>query len=98
VLEKTKPNFYLSGMSAVMSKMGNDYLTPAGPLEIIAGGGLNNSDIEQALSLSVRDAHMASLFEMVPDFVPRLWWESPDWQPRLAKDSLALLEGKVVIK
>ena len=88
---------YLSGMQAVMVRIKNDALIPAGPLEILAGGGLTNNDIDKILSLSVRDAHVASLFETVPDVAP---WvaKTPDWKRQLAVDCCPLLEDKVVIK
>jgi hypothetical protein len=96
-LDKVNPNFYLSGMSAVMTRAQDDFLLPAGPAEIIAGNGLNTEDIERILSLSVRDAHLASLFEMFPDFTPWLS-KTSDWKTRLAKKLLQRLDGKVVIK
>jgi hypothetical protein len=88
---------YLSGMQAVMVRINNEALIPAGPLEIIAGGGLTERDIEKILSLAVRDAHLASLFETVPDVAP---WaiESPAWKKDLAEDCYPLLAEKVVIK
>jgi hypothetical protein len=96
-VEKVKANFYLSGMLAAMIVIENDFIIPAGPLEIISKGGIKNEDIEKILSLTVRDAHLASLLETLPDFAPMLI-KSQDWKYQVAKDSLSLLEGKVVIK
>jgi len=96
-VEKIDSNFYLSGMLAVMTLIENDLMVPAGPLEILSKGGIKTDDIEKILSIKVRDAHLASLLETLPDFIP--WMsKSSDWKSRLAKDSLGLLEGKVVIK
>jgi len=88
---------YLSGMQAVMIRVKEDALVPAGPVEIIAGGGLTDKDINKILSLSVKDAHLASLFETIPDFVP---WviKSPSWKEQLALDCFRILERRVVIK
>jgi hypothetical protein len=88
---------YLSGMQAVMVRIDEDTLVPAGPIEIIAGGGLTDDNIQQILSLTVRDAHLASLFETVPDIVP---WaiKMPDWKKQLAIDCCRILRGSVVIK
>jgi hypothetical protein len=97
ILEKSNPNFYLSGMSAVMTCIENDFLVPAGPAEIIAGNGLSDKDIDRVFSLSVRDAHMASMYELLDDFTPWLL-RNPELKKRIAKDSLRILEGKVVIK
>lgn len=96
-VEMVDVNFYLSGMLAVMCCIEDDYLVPAGPLEIIATGGLKCEDIEKILSIKIRDAHLASLLETLPDFVPWML-KSPDWKRRVAQDSLRLLEGNVVIK
>ena len=96
-VEKIESNFYLSGMLPVMALLDNEFIIPAGPLEIMAGGGLKNGDIEKMLSIKVRDAHIASLLETLPDFIPWIL-KSSDWKGRLAKDSLSRLEGKVVIK
>jgi hypothetical protein len=97
ILEKVNPNFYLSGMSAVMSSIDNKFLVPAGPAEIIAGDGLSERDIDQIYSLSVRDAHLASLYELLSDFTPWLL-KTPEFKKRLAENSLNILQGKVVIK
>jgi hypothetical protein len=96
-VEKVESNFYLSGMLPVMTIVENDFIVPAGPVEIAAGGGLTNDDIETMLSIKVRDAHLAALLETLPDFIPWLS-KTSDWKSRLAKDSLRRLEGKVVIK
>jgi hypothetical protein len=96
-VENIDSNFYLSGMLAVMTRIENDMMVPAGPLEIISKGRIKNDDIEKILSIKVRDAHLASLLETLPDFVPSML-KTSDWKNRLTKDSLRLLEGKVVIK
>ncbi|MFC1821811.1 hypothetical protein ACFL9T_03830 [Thermodesulfobacteriota bacterium] len=88
---------YLSGMQAVMVRIKDDALIPAGPLEIFAGGGLTDEDIQQILSMTVRDAHLASLFETVPDVAPWII-KTPDWNKQLAADCFRLLEERVVIK
>ena len=97
VLDKVNPNFYLSGMVAIMTKIEDEFLVPAGPAEIIAGNGLNDKDIDAILSLSIRDAHLASLYELLDDFTPWLL-RTPELKKHLARDSLRILKGKVVIK
>ncbi len=90
-------NFYLDCMVTVMSKTENGYLIPAGTTEIIAGGGINKNDIEQMLSLNVREAHLAGLFETDSGALPpesRL----PGWKKQLAADCSRLLKGKIVVK
>lgn len=66
LVEQVETGSYLSGMQTVMTG-DTDSLVPAGPIEIIAGGGLTDEDLDQILSLSVREAHLASLFETVAD-------------------------------
>jgi hypothetical protein len=92
-----KSNFYLSGMLPVMTLIENELMVPAGPAEIIAGGGLGPIDIEKVLSVTVRDAQIASLLETLPDFVPWLA-KSTDWKSQIANDSLKRLEGNVLIR
>jgi len=88
-------NFYLQGMLAIMRKTEHGYL-PAGPIEIIAGGGITNKDIEQMLSLTVREAHLAALFETGPDGVPSELLPE-NWKKHLAIDCSRILKDKVVI-
>jgi hypothetical protein len=97
LVEGVTSDTYLSGMQAVMVRINEDALVPAGPIEIIAGGGLTDDDIQQILSLTVRDAHLASLFETVPDIIP---WaiKMPDWKKQLAIDCCRILGERVVIK
>ena len=90
-------NVYLSGMTAVMTKICYDLLIPAGPVEILAGGGLRPDDIERLQSLTVRDAHLSAMFETLPD-LPLLATQTPDWKTKLAADASRLLNNRVVIK
>jgi hypothetical protein len=84
-------------MQAVMVRADNDALIPAGPGEIISGGGLSEEEIEKILSLTVREAHIASLLETVPD-VTSPPPESANWKTSLARDCHRLLENRIVIK
>lgn len=87
---------YLSGMQAVMVRADNTHLIPAGPLQIIAGGGISTEE-EQILRLTVREAHLAGLFETAPDaFRPDLLPKG--WQKQLARDCHELLGRRVVVK
>lgn len=95
LVEGTETSSYLSGMQTVMVGE-TDALIPAGPVEIIAGGGLSDQDLNQILSLSVRDAHLASLFETVDDIAP-LVDEKRQLKQALAKYCW-LLRNKVVVK
>ena len=93
-----RSDLYLSGMLSVMTSMGNNgRIAPAGPLEIIAGGGLSMEDIDKMMALSVRDAHLAGLIEIIPDAVMPNTLDS-NWKHRLALDCSCLLSEKVIIK
>ena len=73
------------------------YLIPAGPVEILAGGGIGKDDIERLRSLTVRDAHIGALSDTMPD-LPNWVAPTPKWKTHLAADIARLLEYKIVIK
>jgi hypothetical protein len=97
LVSNVSTNTYLSGMIAVMTKVDNDYLIPAGPIEILAAGGFNKKDIEKIQSLTVRDAHICALSDTIDDLP---FWKAPTsrWKTYLAKDIARLLENKIIIK
>lgn len=97
LVAKVPTDSYLSGMLTVMTRIKDGGLIPAGPLEIIAGGRLTGDDFEKMLSISVRNAHLAALFEIVPDAVPREFCQN-GWKNRLAADCARLLADKVLVK
>ncbi|WP_373501354.1 hypothetical protein [Desulfococcus sp.] len=88
---------YLSGMQTVMIEREDNLLLPAGPLEIMAGNGLTDLDAERILAMTVEDAHLASLFETIPDIVPGEAAD-PSWKYRLARDSYDALRDRTVVK
>ena len=98
IVEQVPTHNYLSGMQTVMCELGKSRLVPAGPLEIIAGGGLTKGDIEQILSGTIRDAHVASLIDTLPDFIPAIDRDIPGWKKHLIDEYKAVLAGKVIIK
>jgi len=94
-LARFPSGIYLSGMQAVMRSLDNDLLLPAGPVEMIASGGLSRDHLDRMRSLTVRDAHLASLTDTLPDILrPE---DRPDqWYLRLAQASNRLLKEQVV--
>jgi hypothetical protein len=88
---------YLDSMLTVMTEIEDGYLAPAGPVEIIAGGGITNADVDKMMSLTVREAHLADMFETVLDATPG---KLPQlhWRKELAKDCYRLLHEKIVVK
>lgn len=71
-LENAPVDSYLSGMQTVMYRTSNGGLMPAGPIEIIASGGLDNAELDRINSLTVAEAHAASLYETVHDVAVEL--------------------------
>jgi hypothetical protein len=88
---------YLSGMQTVMTPGGEGCLVPAGPLEIVAGGGLTRGDLQRIGALTLREAHLASMSETFTDLAECRDYPS-GWRTRLAEDCAALLGGRIVIK
>lgn len=89
--------FYQDCMLAVLREVEEGHLIPAGPLEIIAGGGITRNEIEQILSLTVREAHLAALFETDMNFAPSVQ-AIPNRKTRLAKECFHLLGNRIVVK
>jgi hypothetical protein len=96
-IEQVPTNGYLSGMQTVMTEARKGHLVPAGPLEIIARGGLDADELERMGALLIRDAHAASLFETVSDLVA---WEpgETDWKNVLSVECHQTLRDKIVVK
>jgi len=89
-------NIYLSGMQAVMRSLDDDLLLPVGPIGIIASGGLSNDHLNKIRSLTLRDLHLASLTDTLPDILPAE--DRPDgWCLQLAQASSRLLRDRVVV-
>jgi len=64
--DKVDADLYLSGMQAVGLVTGNQ-IRPAGPLEIMASGGLDEEQYEQIGHVNVLQAHIASLYDTIMD-------------------------------
>ena len=88
---------YLSGMQAVCTINRNGGLIPAGPLEIIAGGGLQEQELQTMSRLRVYDAHLASIVDTLMDAGADLVNDEA-WHLKLDRELAATLGGKVVIK
>lgn len=90
---------YLSGMIAVMSRVGDDCFVPAGPIEILAGGGLNDTEITRLQALTVKDAHLCALSETLQDLpVEKKDTLPPGWETELAMDRTIPFEDRIIIR
>ena len=65
-----RPDLYLSGMQAIGLET-DGQLLPAGPLEIIASGGLNADQYQRIGEVTVLQSHIASLYDTIMDVVPQ---------------------------
>jgi hypothetical protein len=95
-ISQVPSNIYLSGIQAVMHKQNNTLMLPAGPIEMIAKGGLSPDKLEQLRSVTVRDAHLAALLETLPDLQHRDDF-SINWRLPLAKEINHMLHDRIVI-
>ena len=65
-----RPDLYLSGMQTIGFET-DGHLLPAGPLEIMASGGLDADQYERIGEVSVLQAHIASLYDTIIDVIPQ---------------------------
>ncbi len=87
---------YLSGMIGAMIRHGEG-LFPAGPVEIIAAGGLRQEDLDRMAALRVQQAHLAGLFDTMADAVaPEA--RPAGWARSLARTCAAALAHRVVVQ
>lgn len=96
-LSQVPSDIYLSGMQMVMRHLDDDLLLPAGPIEMIASGGLSQSQLEKHMcSITVKNAHIAGLMETLLDFQP--YKDRVDgWYLILARESSYFLKNKTLI-
>lgn len=95
LVAQARTDAYMDGMLAVMAGMG-DHLVPAGPVELMAGG-MTLADMDHLSRLTVREAHLADLFDTLPDAVPADTLPQ-GWKRQWAKDTFQSLKDKVVMK
>lgn len=68
-IARLDPDPYLSGMQAIGLDI-DGQLLPAGPLEIIASGGLSAEQYERIGGVTVLQSHIASLYDTLMDVLP----------------------------
>ncbi|MFT6926715.1 MAG: hypothetical protein ACJAZP_002335 [Psychromonas sp.] len=96
-IENAPVDSYLSGMQAVMYRSRNGGLMPAGPIEIIASGGLENDEIDRINSMTVAEAHAASLYETVNDVAVELA-HNEDFRSSFSSGIENSMPNKLIIK
>lgn len=95
IIGRVTASCYLSGMQMVMTIDYRSGLLPAGPIEIIAGGGLSMAELHQLEGLSVRQTHIASLSETIADVVTD-YRPTVDVFAELASE-ISVLQGDILI-
>lgn len=97
LVSRVETGSYLSGMQTIMTQGSGQSLLPSGPLEIIAGGGINRNDLDKINRLTVKETHLASLFETIPDVVP--YSARPEkWPKEISSICKILLYDRIAIK
>lgn len=96
-IERVPTGGYLSGMQTIMTPWEKECLIPAGPVEIIAENSLTELETQKILAMSVKDAHLASLFETIPDIAHRKI-TSTGWKHSLAMNCFESLSDRIVVK
>lgn len=89
-------DFYQDGMLAFMRQGPDKELLPAGPIEIIQGGGITINDMNKALTLNVTQAHVAGLLGALEDAGAPIT-RHPNWQHMVALACAGELSGKVPV-
>lgn len=90
-------NGYLSGMQSVTTTIDKKYLIPAGPVEIIASGGISDKEYDAIQKMNVYDAHMASLCDTVVDVIPRVA-RTTQWKGQLFSELFQQLYRNTICK
>lgn len=99
-ISQVPSDIYLSGMQMVMHYSNDNLLLPAGPIEMIANGGLTPKQIEQIRLLTVWDTHLAGLMETISDLQPVEQFDEShpvNWRLILAKESVHLLNNCIIL-
>jgi len=89
---------YLSGMQMVMNQYKNS-LVPSGPIEIITAGGLTCGDLKCLRSITVKQAHTASILDTVADVMPDYMTKAGylETRKKLAEETNLLLQNSHLI-
>jgi hypothetical protein len=97
-VSRVKTDTYLSGMIAVMRRAKAGHLVPAGPLEIIAGGGIDDEALSKMMALSLKDAHIGALAETIQDLPVAEKAVLPDnWRSELTQGAQQVLMEKIAV-
>ncbi|MCP4491421.1 MAG: hypothetical protein GY820_29520 [Gammaproteobacteria bacterium] len=88
-LETPRSDLYLSGMQTI-GLQAHGQLLPAGPLEIIASGGLDAKRYQQIGEVTILQSHIASLYDIIMDVAPQ------GGQAYLAKKEIATLVNEKI--
>ena len=96
IVREITTDLYQDGMLAFMKQGRAHELLPAGPIEIIQGGAITKKVLNNALDLSVTQAHMAGLLGSLEDAGAPVT-RRPNWQHRVAQACAVELSGKISV-
>jgi hypothetical protein len=96
-ISKISASKYLSGMQAIMTKTDESSIVPAGPIEIIASGGISDSDVKNILEITILNAHKASMIDTVTDLKVNKA-ENTNWKEIISNENYLDLKSEVVIR
>jgi hypothetical protein len=88
---------YLSGMQTIMTMTDESSIVPAGPIEIMASGGICDTDVDKILNINILDAHKASMIDTVTDLKVNKS-ENTNWKEIISKENYHKLKSEVVIR
>lgn len=78
-------DYYLSGPMFAGIKKDKNLVLPAGTIEIIAGGGFDERDLEKISEINIEEAHHLGIYNLYPDIANESNWIE-DWQQRLGEE------------
>ena len=90
-------NNYLSGMQTIMIMRDNNSIVPAGLIELIATGGINENDFHKVLKINVFDAHKASMLDTLTDL--KIDYSRDEcWKEIISKQNYIDLKENLIIR
>ena len=95
-LSQVRTDISLVGMQAVVHNYNDDLLLPAGPVEIIASGGLRSEQFDRMPAIAVQDALLAGLLEILPDVQGREERQT-NWCMQIAKEYSQVLRDRSIV-
>ena len=88
---------YLSGMQTIMIMNADRCIIPAGLVELIASGGVNEQDMENISKINFVDAHKASMLDTLTDLKIEMNGDR-NWKRMISQQNYLQLKDNLVIR